>query len=156
MSGKHSMERKKSNKKAWLILLLIIIIGFGGYLFYTNKDTVIDNNKEKTYTIKPKTIEGEKLVIKSNSEDNRYIEFFFENNVLSKLKIYEQFEDKGKYEENKAQYSSYNIYKIVKSNNKKLILEVEKTDLEDDKGLNYEEVYDKYVNKIIGAYEVIE
>ena len=156
MSGKHSMERKKSNKKAWLILLLIIIIGFGGYLFYTNKDTVIDNNKEKTYTIKPKTIEGEKLVIKSNSEDNRYIEFFFENNVLSKLKIYEQFEDKDKYEENKEQYSSYNIYKIVKSNNKKLILEVEKTDLEDDKGLNYEEIYDKYVNKIIGAYEVIE
>ena len=152
--GKHSMERKKTNIKVILVLLLIFLIGIGIYIFYNNKNLIFKSNEVKTYTIASKTEQGEKLVLKSNSGDSRYIEFFFENNVLSKLKIYEQFYDENKYEEKKKQYSSFDIYKITKKDDKKLILEVEKTDLEDDANLTYEEIYDKYVNKIIGAYEV--
>ena len=156
-SGKHSVEQKGINKKVLLVLVLIIIIGLGSFFVYKYKDSIFKSSGNvKTYTIKPKTIEGEKLVLKSNSGDSRYIEFFFENNKLEKLKIYEQFEDEAKYEERKEEYSSYDIYKITKKNDKKFILEVEKTDLEEDEGLSYEEIYDKYVNKIVGAYEVKE
>ena len=155
--GKHSMERKKPNKKIFLVFILIILIGLGSYFVYKNNDSIFKSSGgDKTYTIKAKTVEGEKLVLKSNSDKGRYIEFFFENDKLSKLKIYQQFEDKDKYEEKKEEYSSYDIYKITKKSDRELILEVEKTDLEDDTNLSYEEIYDKYVNKIIGAYEVKE
>ena len=154
--GKHSTEKKKPNKKVIILtIILIVIIGIGSFFIYQYRDLIFQNNgKERTYTIRSKTIEGEKLVLKSNSGDSRYVEFFFENNKLSKLKIYEQFEDEDKYEEKKEEYSSYDIYRITKKRDKKLILEVEKTDLEEDEGLTYDEIYDKYVNKIIGAYEV--
>ncbi len=155
--GKHGMERKIINKKVLLIIALIILIILACFLAFKNKDSIFkSNNAEKTYTIKNKTLEGDKLVLKSNSDKGRYIEFYFEDDKLSKLKIYEQFEDKDKYEEKKEQYSAFDIYKIIKKNDKQLILEVEKTDLEDDEGLSYEEIYNKYVNKIIGAYSVIE
>lgn len=155
--GKHSVEQKGINKKVLLVLVLIIIIGLGSFFAYKYKDSIFrSSGEEKTYTIRPKTKEGEKLVLKSNADKGRYIEFFFENDKVTKIKIFEQFEDEAKYEERKEEYSSYDIYKITKKNNKKLILEVEKTDLEEDEGLSYEEVYDKYVNKIVGAYEVKE
>ena len=155
--GKHSMENNKSNKRILLVLLIIILIGLGAFFGYKNKDSIFKIiGKEKVYEIKEKTIEGEKLVLKSNSGDSRFIEFLFEDGKLTKLKIFEKFDDKAKYKEKKEQYSQQDIYKITKAKDRKLILEVEKSDLEEDEGLTYDEIYEKYVNQIIGAYEVKE
>ena len=154
--GKHSMENNKSNKRILLVLLIIILIGLGAFFGYKNKDSIFKEKQEKVYEIKEQTVEGEKLVLKSNSGDSRFIEFLFEDGKLTKLKIFEKFEDKAKYEEKKQQYSQQDIYNITKAKDRKLILEVEKSDLEEDEGLTYDEIYEKYVNQIIGAYEVKE
>ena len=157
--GKHSIEKTEKNKKILkilIILIILVLVCIGIYFIIRNKDLIIKNNSIGNYTVKTKTIENEKLVLKSNADYNRYIEFIFENKVISKLRIYEQFENKDEYEEKKSEYEAQDIFKIIYKNDKKQILEIQKLDLGTDEGLTYEEIYDKYINQIIGSYEVVE
>ncbi len=154
--GKHSAERKKTNKGFLIIFILVLVTIIGIIVFDKNKQNNNLEKNEMTYSISSKTIEGEKLVIKGKADFARYVEFIFKDNILSQEKIYEQFDDKYKYELKKENYESQNVFKILKNDDKKMILEIEKGDLGSDEGLSYEEVYDKYVVQIVGEYEVVK
>ena len=72
--GKHGVEGKGINKKVLLVLVLIIIIGLGSFFAYKYKDSIFRGiGREKLYTIRAKTVEGKKLVLKSNADKGRYI-----------------------------------------------------------------------------------
>lgn len=162
--GKHSIEKKKNDKKVLYICIFIIIIAlmicFGIIL---DRNNIIKTNKQNKissqipdYTIQSKTIEGEKLVIKSNSDYNKYIEYIFEENVLSKVNIYQQFENEELYKTKKNKYQQQENINLIKFDDNRFVLEIGKTNFGTDEGLTYEQVYDKYVVQIIGSYEVVE
>ena len=153
--GKHSVEKKKSNKKVYIFLLLIIIIAILLAYFISKNKTKTENGIINSYTIQSKTVEGEKLVLKSNSDYCRYVEFIFSDDILDKVKVYKQFTEKDKYEESKQDYEALKSVKLVKYDDKNLILEVEKLDLGTDEGKTYEQIYDTYVVQIIGEYNVV-
>lgn len=157
--GKHSVEKKEINKKPFIIITCIVLIILGIYFLvrnFQNKNIINVNTNEATYEVSVKTIPGEKLVLKGKADFSRYVEFVFNDNILSGEKIYEQFNNKYKYEVKKENYESQKAFKLLNSDNTKLILETEKTDLGDDAGLSYEEIYNKYVVQIVGEYEVVE
>lgn len=157
--GKHSAEKTGMNKKPFIVIICIVLIILGIYYLvqnFQNKNIGNSKTNESTYEVSVKTVPGEKLVLKGKADFSRYVEFIFENSILSCEKIYEQFKDKLKYEVKKENYESQNAFKLLNSNDKKLILEIEKTDLGNDAGLTYEEIYDKYVVQIVGEYEVVE
>ena len=157
--GKHSAEKTGMNKKPFIVIICIVLIILGIYYLiqnFQNKNIGNAKTNESTYEVSVKTIPGEKLVLKGKADFSRYVEFVFNDNILSGEKIYEQFKDKLKYEVKKENYESQNAFKLLNSDNTKLILEIEKTDLGDDAGLNYEEIYNKYVVQIVGEYEVVE
>lgn len=158
--GKHSIEKpkKKINLKKELIAILIIIVLFLGINFILSHRGVVEEQKqEKTTTITAsKTIEGQKLVIKSNSEYNRIVEYIFENNILKTVKMYEQFETKEAFQAKKENYELLEDIIIINKNEQELSIEIEKKDFGSDTGKTYEEIYDKYLVQIIGAYEMIK
>ena len=45
---------------------------------------------------------------------------------------------------------------IINTNEKELSIEIEKKDLGSETGKTYEEIYDKYLVQIIGAYQIIK
>lgn len=155
--GKHSKEKSKIkiNYKKELIAVFIIIalvFGINYVLSYRNtqeekKDNDINNSK---------TIEGERLVIKSNFDYNKVVEFMFENNIVKTIKIYEQYETKEEYEEKKAGYELLENIQILDTNDNELSIEIEKKDFGSDTGLSYEEIYNKYIVQIIGGYSIIQ
>lgn len=154
---KHSEEKqeKKINLKKELIAVLVIITLVFGVNFILSYKNAKEQQKD-TGIKTSKTIEGEKLVIKSTSEYNRIIEYNFENNVLKTVKMYEQFEDKDKFEEKKNNYEKVDNIEIINTNEKKLSIEIEKKDFGSDTGMSYEQIYDKYLVQIIGAYQMIK
>ena len=159
--GKHSIEKdkKKFDLKKELIAILIIIVLFFGINFilsYRNSEIEKQQKNNITSIISSKTIEGEKLVIKSNSDYNKIIEYTFENNIVKIVKIYEQFEEIGKLEEKRKDYESVKKLEIIKANEQELSIETEKKDFGSDTGKTYEEIYDKYLVQIIGAYQIIK
>ena len=86
--GKHSIEKekKKINLKKEIIAILVIIalvFGINFILSHRNLQEEQKNIEKKSEIKNSKTIEGEKLVIKSNSEYNRIVEYTFENNILN-------------------------------------------------------------------------
>ncbi|MGN1310923.1 MAG: hypothetical protein ACI4VP_04410 [Clostridia bacterium] len=154
---KHSEEKqeKKINlKKELIAVLVIILLVFGINLVLSHRN--VEEQQKNTGIKTSKTIEGEKLVIKSTSEYNRIIEYNFENNVLKTVKMYEQFEDKDKFEEKKNNYEKVDNIEIINTNEKKLSIEIEKKDFGSDTGMSYEQIYDKYLVQIIGAYQIIQ
>jgi len=154
--GKHSIEKekKKINLKKELIAIFIITILIIGINFLLSHRGVIENNNAFESETS-KTIEGEKLVIKSNSEYNKVIEYTFENNVVRQVVIYEQFEEEEKFEKTKATYDLIDEIEVISVNNEQLSLKIEKKDFGSDTGMSYEQIYDKYLVQIIGAYEII-
>lgn len=159
--GRHSLEKekKKINLKKELIAILIIIalvFGINFILSYRNIKTEKQQKENITSIIDSKTIEGEKLVIKSNSEYNRVVEYTFENNTLKTVKMYEKFEEKEKFEQTKKTYEVLKSIEIINVNEQELSIEIEKNDFGTDTGLTYEQIYDKYLVQIIGAYQVIK
>lgn len=116
---KHSEEKqeKKINLKKELIAVLVIITLVFGVNFILSYKNAKEQQKD-TGIKTSKTIEGEKLVIKSTSEYNRIIEYNFENNVLKTVKMYEQFEDKDKFEEKKNNYEKVDNIEIINTNEK--------------------------------------
>ena len=154
---KHSEEKqeKKINlKKELIAVLVIILLVFGINLVLSHRN--VEEQQKNTGIKTSKTIEGEKLVIKSTSEYNRIIEYNFENNVLKTVKMYEQFEDKDKFEEKKNNYEKVDNIEIINTNEKELSIEIEKKDFGSDTGMSYEQIYDKYLVQIIGAYQIIQ
>ena len=154
---KHSEEKqeKKINLKKELIAILVIITLVCVVNFILSYKNVKEHQKDSGIKTS-KTIEGEKLVIKSMSEYNRIIEYNFENNVLKTVKMYEQLEDKDKFEEKKNNYEKVDNIEIINTNEKELSIEIEKKDFGSDTGMSYEQIYDKYLVQIIGAYQMIK
>lgn len=157
--GKRSEEKEKKKinlKKELLSLLIVIILVFGINLILSNKEIFVEQPKEFISIKNSKTIEGQTLVIKSNSEYNRIIEYTFENNILKTVKIYERFEEKEQYDAKKENYEIADDIEIININEQELAIEIEKKDFGTDTGMTYEQIYDKYLVQIIGAYQIIK
>lgn len=163
--GKHSIEKPKKKinlKKELLAVIIIIALVFGINFILSHREVIIEKHEKETLSnaetsiINSKTIEGQKLVIKSNSDYNKIIEYTFENNVLKTVRVYEQFETKETFEPKKQNYEMIKNIKIINVNEQELSIEIEKNDFGSDTGKTYEEIYDKYLVQIIGAYEIIK
>lgn len=146
--SKHSKDKKNTKFVVIIMIALIIIIAILG-VYLKNKNT---SDFEENVM---RTVEDEKLVIKCNSAYNRIVEFTFENNILSSVKICEQFENKQEYENRKKNYEETEKVDLINANEEQLSLEIEKKDFGSDTGKSYDYMYDKYINKIIGEYVVI-
>lgn len=166
--GKHSKQVKKRkvklNIRYLLVIIIIAILIATGIYIYRNKDSIKniifkENNKLNNTSklsdsiINDVSIENECLVIKSLTDYNKIIEYKFENNNLKTVIIYEQFEEKQQYENKKKNYEEQENIVIKEANEQNLSIEIEKRDFGSDKDLTYEQIQDKYLVQIIGAYE---
>lgn len=154
--GKHSEEKKKINKKVIIVIMILCVIILAVIVGFLVKNKNWFNAKSNTSIENIKTIENERLVLKNNSDYNKIIEFDFEDNKVKTIKIYEQFEEKEKYEEKKNTYKITQDINLIEANDKKLSIEIERKNLGSDEGLSYEQVYDKYINQLIDIYTVIK
>ena len=154
--AKHSKEKitNKSNNRALIIFAIFIILLLVGII----EVSIIRNEKTSRFnSIKDSTtIEGERLVFKSRSEHNRIIESIFKNNILETVKIYQQFENNEDLEKETEKYLNNSNITILNINEEERSIEIQKNDFGSDTGKSYEEIYDKYLVQIIGAYTIIE
>lgn len=156
---KHSIEKEKKKinfKREIIAILIIIALVFGINFILSHRNLQKDQTDAYTEIKNLKTIEGKRLVIKSNSEYNKIIEYIFEKDVLKTVKIYEQFEKREEFDQKKNNYEITDSIEIINTNEKELSIEIEKKDLGSETGKTYEEIYDKYLVQIIGAYQVIK
>lgn len=166
--GKHSKQVKKRkvklNVRYLVVTIIIVALIVVGIYAYINKDSIKNiifkensklNNTSKTSDsiINDVSIENECLVIKSLTDYNKIVEYKFENNSLKTVIIYEQFEEKQQYENKKKNYEEQENIVIKEANEQNLSIEIEKRDFGSDKDLTYEQIQDKYLVQIIGAYE---
>lgn len=154
--GKHSKEKekKKINAKKIIVIAFIVVILIFGLNFTQAPKEEVKEEKDRV-SKSSSTIEEKKLVIKSKSDYNKIIEYTFENNILKTVKIYEQFEKKEQFEAKKNNYEMVNNIEIIDANEQELSIEIEKKDFGSDTDKSYEELYDKYLVQIIGAYEAL-
>ena len=154
--AKHSKEKitNKSNNRELIIFAIFIILLLVGII----EVSIIRNEKTSRFnSIKDSTtIEGERLVFKSTLEHNRIIESIFKNNILETVKIYQQFENNEDLENEKEKYLNNSNITILNINEEERSIEIQKNDFGSDTGKSYEEIYDKYLVQIIGAYTIIE
>ena len=154
--AKHSKEKitNKSNNRELIIFAIFIILLLVGII----EVSIIRNEKTSRFnSIKDSTtIEDERLVFKSTSEHNRIIEYIFKNNILETVKIYQQFENNEDLEKEKEKYLNNSNITILNINEEERSIEIQKNDFGADTGKSYEEIYDKYLVQIIGAYTIIE
>lgn len=162
MSGKHEKKEKKSKSKILIIfiilviLILLVILGWAKH-FYNIYNKSDDNiNIEFSNINSQTTIENKQLVLKSNYEEDREkrIIYHFKNNKVEKIIVYEKYENKNLYEDQKESYNERTDIRINKIDDENLQICYEKIDFKTDEGLSYEEIYKKYMG-IIGAYEVL-
>lgn len=156
---KHSIEKEKKKinfKREIIAILIIIALVFGINFILSHRNLQKDQTDAYTEIKNLKTIEGKRLVIKSNSEYNKIIEYIFEKDVLKTVKIYEQFEKREEFDQKKNNYKITDSIEIINTNEKELSIEIEKKDLGSETGKTYEEIYDKYLVQIIGAYKIIK
>lgn len=154
--AKHSKEKitNKSNNRALIIFAIFIILLLVGII----EVSIIRNEKTSRFnSIKDSTtIEDERLAFKSRSEHNRIIEYIFKNNILETVKIYQQFENNEDLEKETEKYLNNSNITILNINEEERSIEIQKNDFGSDTGKSYEEIYDKYLVQIIGAYTIIE
>ena len=154
--AKHSKEKitNKSNNRELIIFAIFIILLLVGII----EVSIIRNEKTSRFnSIKDSTtIEDERLVFKSTLEHNRIIEYIFKNNILETVKIYQQFENNEDLEKEKEKYLNNSNITILNINEEERSIEIQKNDFGSDTGKSYEEIYDKYLVQIIGAYTIIE
>lgn len=156
-------KNKKENKSKLIksiviaVVVTIVILIIGILLCQNNVKWPFNQNlKQINNTIKDNTtIEKESLVLKSKSAYNKIIEYKFENDILKSVTIYEQFEEKEQFEAEKKNYEIQDDIIVKNINEQELSIEIEKKDFGTDTGLSYDEIYDKYLVQIIGAYEKI-
>lgn len=154
--AKHSKEKitNKSNNRELIIFAIFIILLLVGII----EVSIIRNEKTSRFnSIKDSTtIEDERLVFKNTSEHNRIIEYIFKNNILETVKIYQQFENNEDLEKETEKYLNNSNITILNINEEERSIEIQKNDFGSDTGKSYEEIYDKYLVQIIGAYTIIE
>ena len=154
----------KSNNRELIIFAIFIILLLVGII----EVSIIRNEKTSRFKIRNEktsrfnsikdstTIEDERLVFKSTSEHNRIIEYIFKNNILETVKIYQQFENNEDLEKETEKYLNNSNITILNINEEERSIEIQKNDFGSDTGKSYEEIYDKYLVQIIGAYTIIE
>ena len=151
----------KFKKKKYLIILLIvtivIVLAVSVYLIQKKYHIFSSQIIKQIIRIKEgKTEEGKILIIKDKTAFNKIIEFEFEDNIVKRINIYEEFEDQNTYEIAKQSYNYLKSVNILKESDKELYIFVEKNDFGTDTNLTYEEIYDKYLVQIIDAYELVK
>ena len=160
MSGKHAKKEKKSKSKFLIIFIILIILVLLALLIKLewgkHNKLEDDINIELSNINNQTTIENEKLVLKSNYEENREkrIIYNFKNDKVDKITVYEKYENKDLYENQKESYNGRTDIRVNKIDDENLQICYEKIDFRTDEGLSYEEIYKKYIG-IIGAYEVL-
>lgn len=158
IKSRKSEKNKKSSRiilKIIIILILLIITYITAQCIFSQKS--IENKNENSYSkidFQEKSVESEKLVLKSVYEYNKIIEYIFDNNKLGQIKILEQYNDKEKFGDAKENYSYRKDIQIISVDEENLIIQYYKQDFGEDTGLSYNEIYEKYM-KIVGAYEKI-
>lgn len=156
-SEKTKKENSSRLSKTIIVIILLTIVSIIGVYIFLSKSKITENTIKEDYNIvdlQEKSVEGEKLVLKSVYENNKIIEYIFNNNKLTKLKIYERYTDIEKFNDAKESYSNREDIEIISIDEKNFAIEYEKKDFGTDKDLSYNEIYDKYM-KIVGAYEKI-
>lgn len=157
-------EKRKNIKPIIILVAIIVIVGllaFFAIKYSENIKSFIANLKEQKnstnlafQTIKNDTsIEHEKLVLKSTSEYNTIVEYVFEDNKAKTVKVYQEFEQKEEFNKKKENYEKQNAYKILYVNEETNSIEIERENLGTEQGLTYEELCEKYLVKILGAYD---
>ena len=147
-------EEKINLKMLIIIAICIIVIALIGLAVYILKNpNILESNIS---TENQKTIENEKLVLKSNSDYNKIIEFIFEDNKVKTLRIYEQFEEMQEYEEARDAYNASENFEVIKTDDQKLWIEIERKELGEEKDMSYDQVYDKYLVEFIDLYTLIK
>jgi len=147
-------EEKINLKMLIIIAICIIVIALIGLAVYILKNPNILESNISTENLK--TIENEKLVLKSNSDYNKIIEFIFEDNKVKTLRIYEQFEEMQEYEEARDAYNASENFEVIKTDDQKLWIEIERKELGEEKDMSYDQVYDKYLVEFIELYTLIK
>lgn len=147
-------EEKINLKMLIIIAICIIVIALIGLAVYILKNPNIFESNISTENLK--TIENEKLVLKSNSDYNKIIEFIFEDNKVKTLRIYEQFEEMQEYEEARDAYNASENFEVIKTDDQKLWIEIERKELGEEKDMSYDQVYDKYLVEFIELYTLIK
>lgn len=147
-------EEEINLKMIIIIAICIIVIALIGLAVYILKNPNILESNISTENLK--TIENEKLVLKSNSDYNKIIEFIFEDNKVKTLRIYEQFEEMQEYEEARDAYNASENFEVIKTDDQKLWIEIERKELGEEKDMSYDQVYDKYLVEFIDLYTLIK
>ena len=152
------MEKKKNSKKKRIrinkkrfisVILTFVLIVFSVHL-------LINKIMPEKDLFEIKTKKGVRLVVESKKEDNKIIEFDFEDKKLSSIKIYQKFTDREEYKTVKHNFQIKLNEKIIKADDDRLSLEIERTDLGSDKGLTYKELYKKYVKTLKKSYKLVK
>lgn len=150
-------EKKKSKLKILLVIAIVLVIAAGiAATGIFAKPYVEEWFYELTSIEDATTIEGEKLVFKSTMEYNRIVQYTFKDGLAYDLRIYEAYETLAKFDEAKQRYSDESRYKILFTDEANLRLEVRMQDLGVDAELTYEQIAEKYLVQIVGAYEIIK
>lgn len=166
--SKH-MKEEKSGYRIVILLMIITIIVLVLILCkntrlinYINADDKygregIIEKKENTNIENEYATKNEKLVLKSNYEENRErkITYFFKENILDEINILEKYADEETYIKERDKASKRADIELIKIDDEQLEIYYKKLKLGSDEGLLYEQIYNKYMG-IIGAYEIIE
>ena len=167
MMGKHSKIQEKHSKvkekkaknarisKVFFLLLLFIILILAMVCMFQNQIRQLLFKDNNIFSKDEEITEQQKLVIKSTMDFNRVITFEFETNILKSINIYEQYEDKEKFLEDKKEIELMKDINIISIDEEELSIEIEKKDLGEDINKSYDEIYDKYLNELIGMYEIV-
>lgn len=167
MMGKHSKIQEKHSKvkekkaknarisKVFFLLLLFIILILAMVCMFQNQIRQLFFKDNNIFSKDEEITEQQKLVIKSTMDFNRVITFEFETNILKSINIYEQYEDKEKFLEDKKEIELMKDINIINIDEEELSIEIEKKDLGEDINKSYDEIYDKYLNELIGMYEIV-
>ena len=162
--GKHS--KVKENKKikihkSKVLIILFIIIAFIliSFIFKEPIKNLIlkiqlkDEWKETAQTNEKNS--NKQLTLKSILDYNRIITFEFDNNILQTIIVYEQYKEKEEFIEKKKDVEIMQNIEVLNINENEQSIEIKKNDLGEDKNKSYEEIYDKYINQLIGMYKII-
>ena len=162
--GKHSKvkENKKikiHKSKVLIILLIIITFILISFIFKEPIKNLIlkiqlkDEWKETAQTNEKNS--NKQLTLKSILDYNRIITFEFDNNILQTIIVYEQYKEKEEFLEKKKNVEIMQNIEVLNINENEQSIEIKKNDLGEDKNKSYEEIYDKYINQLIGMYKII-
>ena len=157
--SKHMKEEKNGYKTVFLFIIITIIVLT--LILCKNIDHECERKSiaEETEKINEQNrynTQNEKLVLKSNYEENREkkITYIFKENILDCINILEKYADEEIYIKERDRASKRADIELIKIDDEQLEIYYKKLRLGSDEGLSHEEIYNKYMG-IIGAYEII-